>query len=96
MSLIGIQSRLKNIEGKLFLDKWRQNTLWIQYKGTDDDINHNKQYHFKYKDKELIYDNMQDFYNEYNVYPNKDINPIIITVVDNSHLESVLYNADLV
>lgn len=96
MSLIGIQSRLKNIEGKLFLDKWRQNTLWIQYRGADDDINHNKQYHFKYKNKELIYDNMQDFYNEYNVYPNKDINPIIIEVVDNSHLESVLYNADLV
>ena len=89
MSLIGIQSRLKNIEGKLFLDKWRQNTLWIQYKGTDDDINHNKQYH------QSSYIEL-DFYNEYNVYPNKDINPIIITVVDNSHLESVLYNADLV
>ena len=37
---------------------------------------------------------MEDFYKEYNVYPKKDINPLIIEVVDNRHLEKYLYMDD--
>ena len=44
----------------------------------------------------LVYDNVEDFYKEYNVYSKKDINPQIIEVVDNSHLEKVLYDANRV
>lgn len=94
MSLFTIQRRLKTIENKVFFedkDKWKNNIITIFYKGTDKDVNNNRKYHFKYNDKELVYDNMEDFYKEYNVYPKKDINPFIIKVIDNSHLERFLY-----
>ena len=95
MSLTSIQKRLKSIESRAFLkdkDKWRLNIIDILHKGTDDDINNNKKYYLNYGNKELVYDNIQDFYKEYNVYPNKDINPIIIEIVDNKHLEQVLWD----
>lgn len=101
-----VGKRINDLENKVILankDKWRQNILWIVYKGTDNDINNNKKYHIDTKylkwykpniniaDTELIYDNLEDFYKEYNLYPNKDINPQIIEIVDNSHLEKYLY-----
>jgi hypothetical protein len=94
MSLLSIKSRLKAIEDKVFFedkDKWRLNIIDIFYKGTDEDINNNKKYHLNYNNKELVYDNIDDFYNEYKVYPKKDINPVIIEIIDNSHLERYMY-----
>ena len=94
MSLLSIKSRLKAIEDKVFFedkDKWRLNIIDIFYKGTDEDINNNKKYYFKYKDTDYVYDNIDDFYKEHNVYPQKDINPLIVEVIDNSHLEKYLY-----
>ena len=101
-----IGKRINDLEDKIILankDKWRQNLLWIIYKGTDNDINNNKKYYIdtkylkRYKpniniaDTELIYDKVEDFYKDYNLYPKKDINSIIIEVVDNSHLEKAMY-----
>ena len=99
MSVTSIQSRLKRLEDIVFYDdkdKWRLNTIKIEYKGKSDDINNNKKYYLKYQDKDLIYDNIEDFYKEYNIYPKKDINPIIINVVDNSYLESFMYECNRV
>ncbi len=96
MSLSNIQRRLKSIEGKAFYqskDKWKLKVINILHKGTDDDINNNKRYYLNYGNKELVYDDIQDFYKEYNIYPNKDINPIIIDIVDNKHLEQVLWDS---
>ena len=97
MGINNIQSRLNKIETittQKYSNKWRLNKLYIFYMGNDDDINNNKKYHFTYKGKKLIYDNMEDFYNDYNVYPKKDINPIIDEVVDNSYLKKVLYETN--
>lgn len=97
MSVASIQSRLKRLEDIVFYDdkdKWRLKTIQIEYKGKSDDINSNKKYYLKYQDKDLIYDNIEDFYKEYNIYPKKDINPIIINVVDNSYLESFMYECN--
>lgn len=99
MSILTLKQRLKKIEDIVFYedkDKWRLNVVYVVYKGTDEDINHNKKYHLNYKGKDLIYDDIQDFYKDYNVYPNKDINPYIFEIVDNRDLESVLYDANRV
>jgi len=96
---VNIQSRLKKIQDIVFYEdkyKWVSNIVYIQHRGTMDNVNDNKRYWINYKDKELVYDNVEDFYKEYNVYPKKDINPQIIEVVDNSHLEKVLYDANRV
>lgn len=97
MNILQLQNRLKKIEDIVFYedkDKWRLNIVYIAHKGTDEDINNNKKYCFKYNDKDLVYDNIEDFYKEYNVYPKKDINPYMFEIVDNRHLESVLYDAN--
>lgn len=94
MSLLSIKSRLKTIENIVFYedkDKWRQNIITIFYKGKNEDINNNKKYYLNYDNKELVYDDIQDFYKEYNLKPKKDINPFIIEIVDNSHLEQYMY-----
>lgn len=96
MSLIDIQKRVKRLENIAFSsDKWRLKLICIQYRGNLDDVNTNKTYWFNYKGKDLNYDNLDYFYNEYNVYPNKDINPQIIEIIDNSHLEKTLYDANI-
>lgn len=95
---VGILSRLKNIENLVLCkdtDKWRYNTVYIEYRGTDEDINNNKKYYLDYDNKKLVYDDIQDFYNEYDLKPKQDINPIIIEIVDNSYLERYLYDDNL-
>lgn len=97
MSIANIQSRLKRIEDIVFYedkDKWRLNHIYIQHRGTMDNINQDKKYWLEYEGKELVYDNIEDFYKEYNIYPKKDINPQIIEVVDNSHLERFMYECN--
>ena len=97
MSILSIKNRVKKIEDIVFYedkDKWRLNWVFIYYRGNWDSVNDNKQYHLEYEGKELIYDNIDDFYKEYNVYPKKDINPQIIEVVDNSHLEKFMYECN--
>lgn len=94
MSTLTIKNRLKKIENIIYYedkDKWRLNLVCIQYMGNIENINANKKYHLEYKGKKLIYDNLDNFYKEYNIYPKKDINPQILEIVDNSHLEKVLY-----
>ena len=96
MSLESINNRLKKIESALFNqnnNKWRLNLIFIEHRGNLDNVDEDRKYHLNYEGKELIYDNVEDFYKEYNVYPQKDINPQIVEVIDNSHLEKVLYNA---
>lgn len=90
MGLINIKSRIKKIEDIIYYvdkDKWKFNIISIFYKGTEEDINNNKRYYLNYNDKDLIYDKVEDFYNEYKVYPKKDINPVIIEIIDNNYLE---------
>ncbi len=97
MSIASIQSRLKRLEDIVFYedkDKWVRNVIYIQHRGTMDNVNQDKKYWIDYQDKELCYEKVEDFYNEYNLKPKKDINPIIIDVVDNSHLERVLYECN--
>lgn len=99
MSILTLKNRVKKIEDIVFYEdksKWVQNIIYIQYRGNWDNVNDNKKYHLEYMGKELVYDNIEDFYQEYNVYPKKDINPQIIDIVDNSYLESVLYDANRV
>lgn len=97
MSIASIQSRLKKIEDIVFYDdksKWVKNLIYIEHRGNIDNINQNQKYWLNYKNKDLVYDNVETFYKEYNVYPRKDINPIIIDIVDNSYLDKVLYDAN--
>lgn len=97
MSLLSVKNKVDMLHSKVFYvdkDKWRLNWITIFYSGEDNDINNNKKYRLEYEGKKLIYDNIEDFYKEYNVYPKKDINPQIIEVVDNSHLEKYLYMAN--
>ena len=96
MSLLSIKNKVDMLHNKVFYidkDKWRLNWITILYSGEDNDINNNKKYRLEYEGKKLVYDNIEDFYKEYNVYPKKDINPQIIEVVDNSYLEKYLYLA---
>lgn len=95
MSLLSIKNKVDKIHSQVFYvdkDKWRLNWIRIFYSGEDNDINNNKKYRLEYEGKKLVYDNIEDFYKEYNVYPKKDINPQIIEIVDNSHLEKVLWD----
>ena len=97
MSLLNIKNKVDMLHNKVFYidkDKWRLNWITILYSGEDNDINNNKKYRLEYEGKKLVYDNIEDFYKEYNVYPKKDINPQIIEVVDNSYLEKYLYLAN--
>ena len=97
MSLLSIKNKVDMLHNKVFYvdkDKWRLNWITIVYSGEDNDINNNKKYRLEYEGKKLVYDNIEDFYKEYNVYPKKDINPQIIEVVDNSYLEKYLYLAN--
>ena len=97
MSLLSIKNKVDMLHNKVFYvdkDKWRLNWITILYSGEDNDINNNKKYRLEYEGKKLVYDNIEDFYKEYNVYPKKDINPQIIEVVDNSYLEKYLYLAN--
>ena len=97
MSLLSVKNKVDMLHSKVFYvdkDKWRLNWIPIFYSGEDNDINNNKKYRLEYEGKKLIYDNIEDFYKEYNVYPKKDINPQIIEIVDNSHLEKYLYMAN--
>ena len=97
MSLLSIKNKIDMLHNKVFYidkDKWRLNWITILYSGEDNDINNNKKYRLEYEGKKLVYDNIEDFYKEYNVYPKKDINPQIIEVVDNSYLEKYLYLAN--
>ena len=97
MSLSSVKNKVNMLHNKVFYvdkDKWRLNRISIFYSGKDNDINNNKKYRLEYEGKKLIYDNIEDFYKEYNVYPKKDINPQIIEIVDNSHLEKYLYMAN--
>lgn len=95
MSLLSIKNKVNKIHSQLFYvdkDKWRLNLIHVFYSGEDNDINNNKKYRLEYEGKKLVYDNIEDFYKEYNIYPKKDINPQIIEIVDNSHLEKVLWD----
>ena len=97
MSLLSIKNKVDMLHNKVFYvdkDKWRLNWITILHSGEDNDINNNKKYRLEYEGKKLVYDNIEDFYKEYNVYPKKDINPQIIEVVDNSYLEKYLYLAN--
>lgn len=97
MSLLSIKNKVDMLHNKVFYvdkDKWRLNWITILYSGEDNDINNNKKYRLEYEGKKLVYDNIEDFYKEYNVYPKKDINPQIIEVADNSYLEKYLYLAN--
>lgn len=97
MSLLSVKNKVNMLHNKVFYvdkDKWRLNRISIFYSGEDNDINNNKKYRLEYEGKKLIYDNIEDFYKEYNVYPKKDINPQIIEIADNSHLEKYLYMAN--
>ena len=97
MSLLSIKNKVDMLHNKVFYvdkDKWRLNWITILYSGEDNDINNNKKYRLEYEGKKLVYDNIEDFYKEYNVYSKKDINPQIIEVVDNSYLEKYLYLAN--
>ena len=97
MSLLSIKNKVDMLHNKVFYvdkDKWRLNWITILYSGEDNDINNNKKYRLEYEGKKLVYDNIEDFYKEYNGYPKKDINPQIIEVVDNSYLEKYLYLAN--
>ena len=97
MSLLNIKNKVDMLHNKVFYidkDKRRLNWITILYSGEDNDINNNKKYRLEYEGKKLVYDNIEDFYKEYNVYPKKDINPQIIEVVDNSYLEKYLYLAN--
>ena len=97
MSLLSIKNKVDMLHNKVFYvdkDKWRLNWITILYSGEDNDINNNKKYRLEYEGKKLLYDNIEDFYKEYNVYPKKDINPQIIEVADNSYLEKYLYLAN--
>lgn len=83
MSLLSIKNKVDMLHNKVFYidkDKWRLNWITILYSGEDNDINNNKKYRLEYEGKKLVYDNIEDFYKEYNVYPKKDINPQIIEV----------------
>lgn len=104
-----ISKRLNDLEYKIITSKqndWKLKMLFITYQGTDNDINNNKKYHIdtkylkwykpniKIDDAELIYDNLEDFYKDYNIYPNKNVNVVVYEIVDNSHLEKYLYNEE--
>ena len=61
--------------------------------------NYYKKYRDANKDKINEYQrqyraNNKDKVKEYNIYPKKDINPQIIEVVDNSHLERFMYECN--
>lgn len=103
-----INKRVYDLEYKFITsnnDKWRLKVLIIIYRGDDTDIN-NKKYYIKTSDikkyrpnikvdaEEVIYNNLDDFYKDYNLYPNKDINPLILNIVDNSNLEKAMINED--
>ena len=94
MSIYGTYNKqlqaLENYILSLNKDKWKKETVSIFVEGTGD----NKTYNIDYDNKHLIYDSIDDFYNEYNIQPYKDINPIIFNIVDNSHLEKVLYSEE--
>lgn len=97
MSISNIQSRVKKIQNIIFSennDKWRLSPIYIEY--MDIKNNQDKKYCINYKGKKLIYDNIDDFYKEYNLYPYKNIIPVILDVIDNSYLEKTLYDANRV
>lgn len=96
MSLLSVKNKVDRINKQIYnknKDKWRLNLITILYSGEDNDINNNKKYRLEYEGKKLVYDNLEDFYKEYNKYPNRDINPQIIEIIDNSYLEKYLYLA---
>lgn len=97
MNITRVKNRVKEIEDRVFYEdrhKWIDNWITIYYAGEDNDLNNNRKYRLEYEGKKLVYDKIEDFYKEYNVYPKRDINPHFITIVDNSHLEKYMYMVD--
>lgn len=79
--------------------------LYIVYENRAEHSNKNKKYYIQtndvlmYKpdadikpDTELVYDNLDDFYKEFNLYPDKDIRLIIFNTIDTTETEKAFWN----
>ena len=88
-----IGGRLKKIEQFLSdKDKKNMDILFITYENREENSNNNKKYYIKSNDIlhhkpnantknniELIYDNLENFYKDFNIKTRDNINTIIVT-----------------
>ena len=98
--------RLNKIE-QILNDRDRQDLklLYITLEKREEQSKDNKKYYVKtnniktirpdadIKDNtELVYDNLDDFYKEFNIKPKDNINTIIMDVIDTSETEKAFWN----